>query len=149
MRLRDELVANCDQFMGAASRLGSNAAVRVLIWTMTRVGHRAAGPWLQQRIAFNPETSMLPPVRRRWWKRLRILGTILLLAGLLAYLNIRGIVVWFANRGNPPLILDLRTRIASLGSIGTFRGRDQTARDERRSNPRRLCLGRVFVAEPA
>jgi hypothetical protein len=48
----------------------------------------------------------------RWRRRLRIFTTVLfftaLLAGLYAYINFRDVVVWFANRGHPQLVLDVR-----------------------------------------
>lgn len=47
-------------------------------------------------------------MKRRWRKRLLIVAGILLVAGIFAYLNLRGVVVWFANRGDPLLVLELR-----------------------------------------
>lgn len=48
----------------------------------------------------------------RWGKRLRRIAAVLLLvpllAGLYAYLNFRDVVVWFANRGHPQLVLGVR-----------------------------------------
>jgi hypothetical protein len=50
--------------------------------------------------------------KRRWGKRLRIIAAAVLLvpllAGLYAYLNFRDVVVWFANRGHPQLVLGVR-----------------------------------------
>jgi hypothetical protein len=58
--------------------------------------------------------SPRPPEGRkkgRWGKRLRRLAAavilIPLLAGLYAYMNFREVVVWFANRGHPQLVLDV------------------------------------------
>ena len=104
---------------------------------------------------------MLPPVRRRWWKRLRIFGTILLLAGLLVYLNVRGIIVWFANRGNPPLMLDLRSaslhldRLELSGVVIKMRGtKEEVIRADSASvefswqSLREHRLGEVTVKKP-
>lgn len=50
--------------------------------------------------------------KKRWRRRLRnfvaVLLLVPLLAGLYAYLNFRDVVVWFANRGHPQLVLDVR-----------------------------------------
>jgi hypothetical protein len=51
-------------------------------------------------------------MKRGWLKRLlRLLTVMLFLAfgiGLFAYFNLRDVVVWYANRGNPRLELDVR-----------------------------------------
>ncbi|PYJ12202.1 MAG: hypothetical protein DMF06_00325 [Verrucomicrobia bacterium] len=59
--------------------------------------------------------SLRPPEgrkKRRWGKRLRNLAAALvlipLIAGLYAYLNFRDVVVWFANRGHPELVVSVR-----------------------------------------
>jgi hypothetical protein len=48
----------------------------------------------------------------RWRRRLLIVAAVLLLAPLLAgfyaYIHFRDVVVWFANRGHPGLVLDVR-----------------------------------------
>lgn len=50
--------------------------------------------------------------KKRWRKLLRVFAAVflftLLLAGLYAYINFRDVVVWFANRGHPQLVLDVR-----------------------------------------
>jgi hypothetical protein len=50
--------------------------------------------------------------RGRWRRRLLIVAAVLLLAPLLAgfyaYIHFRDVVVWFANRGHPGLVLDVR-----------------------------------------
>jgi hypothetical protein len=50
--------------------------------------------------------------RGRWGKRLRRIAAavilIPLLAGFYAYINFRDVVVWFANRGHPQLVLGVR-----------------------------------------
>lgn len=50
--------------------------------------------------------------KRRWRRRLLVFAAVLLfvplLAGLYAYINFRDVVVWFANRGHPQLVLDVR-----------------------------------------
>lgn len=50
--------------------------------------------------------------KRRWRKRLLVFAAVLLLApvvgGLYAYANFRDVVIWFANRGHPELVLDVR-----------------------------------------
>ena len=55
---------------------------------------------------------MLPEMKRRWLKRLLVVAAVLVLvtlgAGFYAYINLRDVVVWFANRGDPRLVLDLR-----------------------------------------
>jgi hypothetical protein len=50
--------------------------------------------------------------KKRWRRRLRnfvaVLLLVPLLAGLYAYFNFRDVVVWFANRGHPQLVLGVR-----------------------------------------
>src|ERR1044071_3072213 len=54
---------------------------------------------------------MLPGMKRRWLKRLFLVATVLILValgtGFYLYINLRDVVVWFANRGHPRLVLDL------------------------------------------
>src|SRR4249920_734071 len=59
--------------------------------------------------------SLRPPEgrkKRRWGKRLRRLAAVVilvpLLAGVYAYMNFRDVVVWFANRGHPELVVSVR-----------------------------------------
>src|SRR5262249_54839653 len=52
-------------------------------------------------------SGMVRVMRRRRRKWLRIFWVTLVVALLCAYFNQRGIIVWLANRGNPPLQLDL------------------------------------------
>src|SRR5262245_53525022 len=51
-------------------------------------------------------------MKRGWLKRLlrlvAVLAFIALGVALYAYLNLRDVVVWYANRGNPQLELDVR-----------------------------------------
>src|SRR5436189_3924659 len=51
-------------------------------------------------------------MKKRWLKWLLYAAVLLVFlalgVGLYAYLNIRDIVVWYANRENPRLVLDLR-----------------------------------------
>ena len=58
---------------------------------------------------------MLPGMKRRWLKRFLVVTAVLVLvtlgAGFYAYINLRDVVVWFANRGHPWLVLDVRRAV--------------------------------------
>ena len=54
-------------------------------------------------------------MKRRWLKRFLVVAAALVFvtlgAGFYAYINLRDVVVWFANRGHPRLALDLRRAV--------------------------------------
>ncbi len=63
-------------------------------------------------------------MKKRWLKTLLIGAAVMILAtlaaGICAYLNLRDVVVWFANRGHPRLVLGLRRAELHSGRVEFF-----------------------------